>query len=78
MVDMTVECIPEGLTKSNQIKTLLDYGCAEGAITDQLCRKLHVSSERAFGADVRALRPVGFTFVLLPAEQGNTPRIYAL
>ena len=37
----------------------------------QLCRKLQVPAERAFGADVRALRPVGFTFVLLPAEQGE-------
>ena len=35
MVDLTVECIPEGLIKSGQIRTLLDYGCAEGAITDQ-------------------------------------------
>ena len=36
MVDLTVECIPEGLIKSGQIRTLLDYGCAEGAITDQV------------------------------------------
>ena len=31
-------------------------------------RKLKVSPSNAFGADVRSLRPTGFTFVLLPAE----------
>jgi len=102
---------------ARQVRSLLDYGCAEGAITEHLRRRLqvrhpspspgsisipsHVSSphssqithacppppappllpppreqvppERAYGADVRALHPQGFTFVLLPAEGPAAP-----
>ena len=68
MVDMTVECVPEGLMRAGHIRSMLDYGCAEGAITAQLCRKLQIPPERAFGADVRCLHPNGFNFVLLPSE----------
>lgn len=71
MVDMTLECVPEEL-RSGQIRTMLDYGCAEGAITAQLCRKLELPTERAYGADVRCLNPNGFNFVLLPSE-GTRP-----
>jgi hypothetical protein len=66
LVDMTLQCIPVSMQKN--IHTLLDYGCAEGAITAQLCRKLGVLPSHAYGADVRSLKPSGFTFVLLPAE----------
>lgn len=66
LVSLTVNCIPSKY-KSN-IKSILDYGCAEGAITGQLCKQLQVVASSAYGADVRYLPAVGFQFLQLPAE----------
>ncbi len=66
LVSLTVNCIPSKYRAN--IKSILDYGCAEGAITGQLCKQLQVAATSAYGADVRYLPAVGFQFVQLPAE----------
>jgi hypothetical protein len=76
MVKRTIECIPENM-KSN-IKTVLDYGCAEGAITSHLCRFLQVSPEKCFGADVRTLESKGFTFIHIPQETIEIPPLNSI
>lgn len=73
MVKRTQECIPSFL--HGRVRTLLDYGCAEGAITAALCRQLQVPADRAFGADVRSIASKGFTYIQIPAEMDRAPRI---
>ena len=51
MVKMTCQNIPVGC----KINSLLDYGCAEGAITAELGRQLGLQPHQVFGADVRYL-----------------------
>jgi SAM-dependent methyltransferase len=70
MVKMTLQCLPQGM--KGRIRNVLDYGCAEGAITAALCKELQLPPERGFGADVRAIPSPGFTFVQLPSE-GDVP-----
>jgi hypothetical protein len=72
MVNMTLSCIPDHLKHPGAIGSILDYGCAEGAITSQLRKQLNINVNQAYGADVRNLQPDGFTFVQLPAE-GDQP-----
>ncbi len=74
MVNMTAECIPAALRSG--IGALLDYGCAEGAITAELGRKLMLPAHKVFGADVRSIPSVGFTFLPLQAEDSKVqPRL---
>lgn len=70
MVKKLKDCIEEPYL--SRIKTVLDYGCAEGKITASLCKELKVSPSKCFGADVRKIPSDGFTFILLPSET-NTP-----
>ena len=75
MVDMTIENIPPHLCptdrpgSSNPIRLLLDYGCAEGAITAELGKRLKLTPEQILGADVRVIASPGFTFIPLPTEE---------
>lgn len=76
MVKMTLQCVPEGVRRNiaaGQGAALLDYGCAEGAITAELGRQLGLSAGQVFGADVRAIPSDGFTFVPLAAETDAVP-----
>lgn len=78
LVKMTLDCLPPVTQRTKEINTLLDYGCAEGAITAQLCRELNLKTSHAFGADVRNLEPDGFTFLQLPAEGDHAPQPRAI
>jgi SAM-dependent methyltransferase len=71
MVNMTLQCVPGRDQRS--IRTVLDYGCAEGAITAELGRKLGLSADHVLGADVRSIPSAGFTFVPLSAEDSARP-----
>ena len=78
MVKMTLQCVPQGVKQSltaGQSAALLDYGCAEGAITAELGRQLGLSAGQVFGADVRAIPADGFTFVPLAAETDAPPAL---
>ena len=66
MVKMTLECVPDDI--KSKIGSMLDYGCAEGAITAELGKQLHLPSSRVYGADVRAIPADGFSFIQLPEE----------
>lgn len=73
MVNMTIENIPPRLLaprppSSSSIRTLLDYGCAEGSITAQLGKQLGLPPDCIFGADVRVIASEGFTFIPLQTE----------
>jgi SAM-dependent methyltransferase len=75
MVSRTLESVPLHLRQQQPGRAprrYLDYGCAEGAITAALGRQLGLTPDCVFGADVRAIPSVGFTFVHLPAE-GDAP-----
>jgi SAM-dependent methyltransferase len=52
---------------------MLDYGCAEGAITAALGKQLGLPPTRILGADVRTIPSLGFTFMPLAAEETVTP-----
>lgn len=72
MVKMIIECIPKFEkinTPSQKIKTLLDYGCAEGSITGVLGKALNLSPENVYGADIRNIAAEGFTFIQLKSEE---------
>lgn len=69
MASRTFECIPKD--RVGKIRSYLDYGCAEGSITDHVRKLVGVDVASAFGADVRSLDPTGFTFILLPKEDEN-------
>lgn len=72
MVNMTLECIPTSLqTNPSPIKSVLDYGCAEGAITAEIGKALKLPPDRIYGADVRSIPSLGFTFLPLQAEKDN-------
>ncbi len=71
MVKMTLECLPDDL--KGQIGSILDYGCAEGAITAELGKQLHLPASRVYGADVRSIPSEGFTFIQLQEESPNKP-----
>lgn len=70
LVDATLECIPAALREQPQryFKSLLDYGCAEGAITSTLGQRLKLKPENIYGADVRSISSRDFTYVQLAAE----------
>lgn len=68
LVDLTIGCLPSTL----KVRRLLDYGCAEGAITAELGRRLGLKEDAIFGADVRAITAnKGYTFLQLPAEHSG-------
>ena len=67
MVKMTLECVPDDI--KGKIGSLLDYGCAEGAITAELGKQLHLPASRVYGADVRAIPSDGFSFIQLQEER---------
>lgn len=71
MVKMTLECLPDDL--KGQIGSILDYGCAEGAITAELGKQMHLPASRVYGADVRSIPSDGFTFIQLHEESPNKP-----
>ena len=83
MVKRLLECLPTSLSPSpsltttggkvNPIKTVLDYGCAEGAITSKLREQLKIPVEQCYGCDVRLLDSDGFTFLSLPKEDEQPP-----
>ena len=89
MVKRLLECLPTSLSlspsfttagagaggKVNPIKTVLDYGCAEGAITSKLREQLKVPVEQCYGCDVRLLDSDGFTFLSLPKEDEQPPEV---
>lgn len=56
-----------------KIKTLLDYGCAEGSLTAPLGKHLRLNPTDVFGADVRVIQSPGFTFVHLKQENPLEP-----
>ena len=71
MVTMTLQCVPDRARRP--VRTVLDYGCAEGAITAELGKQLGLTADKIFGADVRAIPAEGFTFVPLAAEDPSNP-----
>ena len=71
MVNMTLQCIPD--RSRRPVTSLLDYGCAEGAITAELGRQLRLPATKIFGADVRTIPAHGFTFLPLTAENPDHP-----
>lgn len=71
MVKMIHSCVPEKV--KSRIGSVLDYGCAEGAITAALGKAFDLPSTRVYGADVRAIPAEGFTFLHLPAEVPGSP-----
>lgn len=73
LVDMTFQCLPPNIQLSPElfVKNMLDYGCAEGAITATLGKKLKLSEQNIYGADVRAIPSAGFQFIQLPAEDNE-------
>lgn len=75
LVDMTMECLPPNIRNApyRYVKNMLDYGCAEGAITATLGKRLGLSSENVYGADVRSISSKDFTFIQLPSEDESTP-----
>lgn len=79
MVKMIKSCIPNFMfdkqEKKWKVRTLLDYGCAEGAITAHLCKHLGIAPEKGFGADVRRIPDKGFTYLPIPAETDVPPRL---
>jgi SAM-dependent methyltransferase len=60
------------LVVQNKVDSLLDYGCAEGALTAMLKDSLAVPKENVFGADVRAIPARGFQFVQIASEDPMT------
>ena len=66
MVSRTIDSVPLSLRTGST--SMLDYGCAEGAITAALGKQLGLSPDQIIGADVRNIPSVGFTFVPLAAE----------
>ena len=72
LANVILDCIPNKL-KANRdaIKTLLDYGCSEGAITTELARRLCLLPNQIYGADVRQCEANSFTFIKLSDEQDN-------
>ena len=75
MVKKLKECIPTRKFTDGSIKMILDYGCAEGAITANLCKELQLQPHQCYGADVRKIPAEGFTFILLPNETDMSPTI---
>lgn len=79
MMARTLDSIPEHLRQAASpaqptgLRCMLDYGCAEGAITAALGKQLGLAPNRILGADVRAIPSLGFTFIPLPAEEAATP-----
>lgn len=68
MVRMILDCIPK-TSGSGKVHRMLDYGCAEGAITASLGSALLLKEKDIFGADVRAIPSPGFTFLHLKSEE---------
>lgn len=87
MVKNIIACIPSQLLpqnnahpskhmtnkRTNEITSFLDYGCAEGAITAELGKALHLNHDFVFGADVRVIASPGFTFIHLQPEDSISP-----
>lgn len=67
LVNMTLKCIP--ISHQTRIASLLDYGCAEGALTANLAKRLNISESVSYGADVRCIPAKGFTFVHIPSDE---------
>jgi SAM-dependent methyltransferase len=79
MVSRTLESIPPRLRlQPGAIRRMLDYGCAEGAITAALGKQLGLTPDRILGADVRAIPSVGFSFLQLPPETASPPELGAI
>jgi SAM-dependent methyltransferase len=79
MVSRTLESIPARLRlQPGAIRRMLDYGCAEGAITAALGKQLGLTPDRILGADVRAIPSVGFSFLQLPPESASPPALRAI
>lgn len=78
MVSRTVESIPPRLRQHGALRCMLDYGCAEGAITAALGKHLGLSPDRILGADVRTIPSLGFTFMPLAAEEPSPPLLGAI
>jgi len=83
MVSRTLESVPLRLRQQGTqqqgrgagvgLNRMLDYGCAEGAITAALGKQLGLPPARILGADVRSIPSLGFTFLPLAAEEDATP-----
>ena len=81
MVSRTLESVPLKFRPGSQqgrgtgvvLNRMLDYGCAEGAITAALGKQLGLSPAHILGADVRSIPSLGFTFLPLAAEEDATP-----
>ena len=75
MVSRTLDSVPPTMRSAGMthIRTYLDYGCAEGAITAVLGRELGLAPSCIIGADVRVIPSDGFTFMPLAAENPNSP-----
>lgn len=74
LVDLTIKCLPTDIQSnpSQHIKKMLDYGCAEGAITAEIGKRLKLDASSIFGADVRAITAHdGYTFMQLPVESSD-------
>jgi ubiquinone/menaquinone biosynthesis C-methylase UbiE len=69
LVKLVLDCIPKQLQSSRRIRRILDYGCAEGAITALLGSSLQLAASEIYGADIRAIPSPGFTFLHLKSEE---------
>ena len=67
MAKMTMECVPDSIVR--RVDKMLDYGCAEGAITAEVGKLLSLPKARVLGADIRTIASDGFTFLPLTEER---------
>mgnify|MGYP006078768285 CR=1 FL=1 len=73
LVKMTLECVPQAIL--SKVGAVLDYGCAEGALTAELGRALGLPSSRVMGADIRSIPAEGFTFCQLQVSLSLSLRL---
>ena len=71
LANIILDCVPTRLQTKGVIGKLLDYGCSEGYITNELGRQLCIPSNQVYGADVRMCTGSGYTFIKLSDEQDN-------
>ncbi len=64
------KCLPLRISQQG-VSSLLDYGCAEGAITSLLGEEMRVPEGKLFGADVRAIAGDGFKFIQISSENAD-------
>ena len=65
--------IIKSIPKNKKIYSLLDYGCANGAITRELYKKMNIEQKNVYGSDVQYYDNKDFNFIKL--EKNNEMEI---